>query len=100
MLERSLPLDPAALTRVAPAVERPGIHLGVARLTASCACGAPRRTIPTLLLRRSKSSSRASSSSSTIGATSGKFVNVAVLEGDHIKIVDERRRPCPTVRRC
>src|SRR5262249_7477336 len=26
---RPLPLDPAALTRLAPAVERPGIHLGV-----------------------------------------------------------------------
>src|ERR1700675_4323983 len=30
-LERPLPLDPSALARVAPAVERPGIHLGVAR---------------------------------------------------------------------
>src|SRR5205085_9023343 len=27
--ERPLPLSPSALTRVAPAVERPGIHLGV-----------------------------------------------------------------------
>ena len=30
--------------------------------------------------------------------TSGKFVNVAVLEGDQVKFVDEqRRRACPTV---
>ena len=29
--ERPLPLDPSALVRVAPAVERPGIHLGVWR---------------------------------------------------------------------
>src|SRR5688572_210897 len=28
---KSLPLSPAALVRVAPAVERPGIHLGVWR---------------------------------------------------------------------
>src|ERR1700730_13185883 len=27
--ERSIALDPAVLTKVAPAVERPGIHLGV-----------------------------------------------------------------------
>src|SRR6266852_1007725 len=31
IFERALPLDPTALTRVAPAVERPGIHLGVWR---------------------------------------------------------------------
>src|SRR4029450_6267360 len=31
MLERILPLEPNALTRLAPAVERPGIHLGVWR---------------------------------------------------------------------
>src|SRR5919206_357959 len=29
--ERRLPLDPVALSRLAPAVERPGIHLGVWR---------------------------------------------------------------------
>src|SRR6185312_7261092 len=31
IFERLLPLTPAALTRVAPAVERPGVHLGVWR---------------------------------------------------------------------
>src|SRR5439155_5964570 len=31
ILERPLPLDPSALTRVAPAVQRPGIHPGVWR---------------------------------------------------------------------
>ena len=29
MFERPLPLEPSALTRLAAAVERPGIHLGV-----------------------------------------------------------------------
>src|SRR3954468_2509345 len=29
--ENSLPLSPAALARLAPAVERPGLHLGVSR---------------------------------------------------------------------
>src|SRR5437667_11345109 len=28
-VERPLPLDPANLTKLSPAVERPGIHLGV-----------------------------------------------------------------------
>ncbi len=31
LFARPLPLDASALTRVAPAVERPGIHLGVMR---------------------------------------------------------------------
>src|SRR5436309_2971480 len=31
LLERPLAIDAAALTRVAPAVERPGVHLGVWR---------------------------------------------------------------------
>ena len=31
LFERAMPLAPAALTRLAPAVERPGIHLGVWR---------------------------------------------------------------------
>ncbi len=31
VLERPLRIDPAAMSRVAPAVERPGIHLGVWR---------------------------------------------------------------------
>ena len=30
VLERPIPLDPAALTRLSAVVERPGIHLGVA----------------------------------------------------------------------
>ena len=30
VLERRIPLDPAALTRLSAVVERPGIHLGVA----------------------------------------------------------------------
>src|SRR5262249_58197685 len=38
MFERPLPLDPAALTRVAPAVERSGIHLGVRRDSTQALC--------------------------------------------------------------
>ena len=39
-LRASLPLASPALVKVAPAVERRGIHLGVWRRTASCTCGA------------------------------------------------------------
>jgi len=41
-VERPLPLDPANLTKLSPAVERPGIHLGVWRNGETCSSGARR----------------------------------------------------------
>lgn len=103
-LERSLPLTSTALTKLAPAVERPGIHLGVwrrnggpggagfsgqalARDNGFEVWGAT-RTIPEycfvlevvapgLLVIKHRS-----------GLGIGKFVNVAVLEGDQVKVLD------------
>src|SRR5438093_9942801 len=48
LLERPLPLTAAALTRVAPAVERPGIHLGVLRDQNELYVWGTTRTIPRL----------------------------------------------------
>jgi hypothetical protein len=96
MLERALPLSPAALVRVAPAVERPGIHLGVWHHGASnelrvwgttrtlpAACFVLEVSAPGLLVVKHHRSD------------GGKFVNVAVLEGDQIKVVDERASSLP-----
>jgi hypothetical protein len=112
VFEESVPLEPQALTRLAAAVERPGIHLGVwpafAALSVhegAASAGQARsattkagelmvwgttHTIPPfcfvvevvapgllVLKHRPRHESR-------------KFVNVGVLEGDRIKIVDER----------
>jgi hypothetical protein len=88
LVERPLPLDPATLTRLAPAVERPGIHLGVWQVGSELCIWGATRTIPPLCFvvevvepgllvikhRRSE--------------PGGKFTNVAVLEGDQIKIVN------------
>jgi len=83
-----LPLSPAGLARLAPAVERPGIHLGVWPNAAGelAVWGTTRRLPPLtfvlevvasgLLVIKHRSESF------------GKFVNVAVLEGDEVKIVD------------
>src|SRR4051794_556343 len=50
LFERYLPLEPSALTRVGPAVERPGIHLGVwCNGDELCVWGTT-RTVPTLCL--------------------------------------------------
>jgi len=96
--EQQLPLDPAALAKLAPAVERPGIHLGVWHETAAdqvpgnlgtLRVWGTTRVLPAycfvieviasgLLVVKDRSE------------PIGKFINVAVLEGDQIKFVDER----------
>jgi hypothetical protein len=136
--ERPLKLTPEALTRLAPAVERPGIHLGVWRASAA----APHGDLPRFAAATTSSDTAASSPNGggfarapggapeslwlpavdntndplvVWGATrtipslcfvlevvapgllvikhrsaqgSGKFVNVAVLEGDQVKVLD------------
>lgn len=90
-----LPLEPQALARLAPAVERPGIHLGVwpsgDRLnvwgtTGSIPplCFVIEVVAPGLLVikHRPRSETR-------------KYVNVAVLEGDRVKVIDERASSLP-----
>lgn len=83
-----LPLRPAALAKLAPAVERPGIHLGVWREAGELAVWGTTRSIPAfcfvlevigsgLLVIKHRSE------------PFGKFVNIAVLEGDQVKIVDD-----------
>ena len=89
IFEQPLSLDPGALTRLAAAVERPGIHLGVWPDSDRLTVWGTTHTIPPfcfvveviapgllVLKHRPRHQSR-------------KFVNVAVLEGDRIKIVDE-----------
>ncbi len=100
MLDRALLVAPIVLTRVAPAVERPGIHLGVwpdgDELSVwGTTCVLPKHCFvlevaaPGLLVVKHHS-----------GEEAGKFVNVAVLEGDQIKLVDERassKPECPAL---
>ncbi|MBV8859401.1 MAG: hypothetical protein JOZ02_20885 [Acidobacteria bacterium] len=86
---RALPLAPRTLARLAPAVERPGIHLGVWRAGEELCVWGTTRVIPRLCFvlevvepgllvvkyRRSRDP--------------GKFANVVVLHGDEVKVVDE-----------
>ena len=95
VLERSLPLDPTALTRVAPAVERPGIHLGVARFDGELRVWGTARTIPTYCFVAEVVEPGLIVVKHHRGDERVKFVNVAVLEGDRIKIVDERASAMP-----
>ena len=140
IFEQPLSLEPGALTRLAAAVERPGIHLGVWPGTVGSQSdptsqhrpgGPPSRTDPSHSDPTSQDRPGGQPSPTAPlmvwGTThmippfcfvveviapgllvlkhrprheSRKFVNVAVLEGDQIKIVDERAAGvahCPTL---
>jgi hypothetical protein len=102
IFERPLPLTPDVLTKLGPAVERPGIHLGVWRADAQPATsegelhvwGATRKVPsfcfvleviePGLLVVKHRRMDGF-----------GKFANVAVLKGEQVKIVDEQGASLP-----
>ena len=94
-LERPLPLTPAALTRVAPAVERPGIHLGVWRDRDELVVWGTTRTIPRLCFVLEVAAPGLLVVKHHGGDEVGKFTNVAVLQGDQIKVVDEQASSAP-----
>jgi hypothetical protein len=98
--ERPLPMLAQPLTKLAPAVERPGIHLGVWTNGDDLHVWGATRSLPAmcfvlevvgpglLVLKQSRTQE------------SGKFVNVAVIEGDQMKIVDEisgHLQDCPVL---
>ncbi len=90
MFERPVPLASQLLTRLGPAVERPGVHLCVRRRQGDLEVWGAARHLPQacfvlevvapglLVLKNSR------------GGEAGKFVNVAVLQGDEVKVIDQR----------
>jgi hypothetical protein len=89
LLERPLPLGPDALTRVAPAMDRPGVHLGISRSDGELAVWGTTRSIPLLCFVVEIAAPGLLVVKHHSGDKWRKFVNVAVLEGDLIKVVDE-----------
>ena len=95
IFERPVPLASQPLTRLGPAVERPGIHLCVWRQDGDLLVWGATRNLPQscfvvevvapglLVLKHSR------------GDDSSKFVNVAVLQGDEIKVVDQNAAVAP-----
>jgi hypothetical protein len=87
---RPLPFSPAMLSKVAPAVERPGIHLTVERVDGTLHVWGTTRRIPSntfvlevvqpglLVVKRRRDEAV------------GKYANVVVLDGDQITEVRER----------
>jgi hypothetical protein len=111
IFERTLPLTPDVLTKLGPAVERPGIHLGVSRFGDQGPGGSSRgelrvwgatRKVPSfcfvleviepglLVIKHRRMDGF------------GKFANVAVLKGEQVKVVDEQGASlpdCPALRK-
>lgn len=95
MFERPLPLSPAILTKLAPAVERPNIHIGVwGEGDELCIWGAT-RVIPSygLVLEDIEPGLLVIKHRRIDGI--GKFANVAVLKGDEVKVIDEKGTSLP-----
>ena len=93
--DHPLPLIPAALVKVAPAVERPGIHLGVCSGKDGLSVWGTVRAIPFLCFVVEVAAPGLLVVKHHRGDETGKFVNVAVIEGDQIKIVDEAASSLP-----
>src|SRR5438045_4787371 len=88
LVERPLSLDPANLTKLAPAVERPGIHLGVWKNGGDLVVWGATRTIPPLCFVVEVIEPGLLVIKHRRADPGGKFANVAVLEGEQVKIVD------------
>ncbi|REA56643.1 hypothetical protein DSL64_26340 [Dyadobacter luteus] len=95
-----LPFNANSLTKLAPAVERSGIHLGVWAYDNELYVWGTTRQIPALcfVLEVIEPGMLVIKHRRIDGF--GKFVNVAVLKGDQVKIIDEnsgRVPACPNV---
>jgi hypothetical protein len=100
IFERALPFNPTALTRLAPAVERPGIHLGVWRYGDELRVWGTAHVIPRLCFVLEVVEPGLLVIKYRLGEEPSKFINVAVLKGDQVKIVDEAsisQPDCPTL---
>src|SRR6185295_6184580 len=84
-----------ALAKVAPVVERAGIHLGVWQEGDELRVWGTTHEIPTFCFVLEVVEPGLLVIKHHRGERSGKYVNVAVLEGDHIKVVDEHASSLP-----
>jgi hypothetical protein len=108
MFEQPLPLEPGILTKLAPAVERPAIHLGIWHAQARNAASGQMEEGPAALhvwgatrfvpsfgfvLEDVEPGLLVIKHRRAIGF--GKYANVAVVMGEQIKVIDEKGTSLP-----
>jgi len=93
--ERALPLAARPLTRLAPAVEGPGVHLGVWRVRENLCVWGTTRKLPAFCFVLEVVAPGLLAVKQSRSEDAGKFVNVAVLEGEQIKIIDQHAATLP-----
>jgi hypothetical protein len=82
-----LPLDPDVLVHLAPAVERPGIHLGVWAYDGHLSVWGTTRTVPTWCFVLEVIAPGLLVVKFRRAEPSTKFANIAVLEGANVKFI-------------
>jgi hypothetical protein len=100
VFDRPLPLSPIELARLSPAVERPGIHLGVWPNQDQLQVWGTTRDVPRVGFVLEVISPGVLVVKHRRLDGSGKFVNVAILEGDRIRLLDHqppRLMHCPVL---
>jgi hypothetical protein len=95
VFERPLTLAAATLARVGPAVERPGIHLGVWLDDHGLSVWGMTRTLPKHCLVLEVAAPGLIVIKQQRGGDQAKYANVAVLEADQVKVVDENASSLP-----
>ena len=95
VFEHPLPLTAAVLTKLAPAVERPEIHLGVWNVGEELKVWGTTRTIPSFcfVLEDIEPGLLVVKHRRLDGF--GKYANVAVLKGEVVKVIDEKGTSLP-----
>jgi hypothetical protein len=88
--ERPLALSSRALARLAPAVERPGIHLGVFRQGAELFVWGTTRAVPSFCFVVEVLGPGLLVVKHRVQEDSSKFRNIAVFEGEEVKILNPR----------
>jgi hypothetical protein len=88
--ERPLPLSSRALARLAPAVERPGIHLGVFRQGTELVVWGTTRAVPSFCFVVEVLGPGLLVVKHRVQEDSAKFRNIAVFEGEEVKILNPR----------
>ena len=95
MFERPLPLTAGVLTKLAPAVERPEIHLGVWTFGDELRLWGATRTIPSYCFVLEDIEPGLLVVKHRRLDAFGKYANVVVLKGEAIKVIDEEGTSLP-----